>query len=90
MAERADVIARVRKLRERAAADPGREGRTAGDLARKLIREHKLTAAELYAPPRAPEPARRPPMSPARRRPVIPVALDLNIAGIRIRWDGKL
>lgn len=83
--ERAELIAKVRKLRERAAADPGPEGRTAGNLARTLARRHKLTAAELYAP-------RRPatPPKPAIRRQAIPVGLDLNIAGIRIRWDGKL
>lgn len=91
MSERDELIARVRKLRARAAADPGREGRTAGDMARKLTREHKLTPAELYEAPRAPAAARPAPKpTPARRRPVIPVALDLNIAGIRIRWDGKL
>lgn len=84
--ERDELIARVRKLRERAAADPGPEGRTAGALASRLARRHKLTADELHGPRRPPEPARPAP----KRRASIPVAVDLNIAGFRVRWDGKL
>jgi hypothetical protein len=85
MTARDDLIARIRKLRERAATDAGAEGRTAGNLARTLMREHRIRESDLR-PPRPPAPP-KPPRPP--RRP-FPVALDLNIAGIRIKWDGKL
>jgi len=86
-AERAELVAKVRKLRERAAADPGPEGRTAGNLARTLARRHKITAAELYGGRGRVESPTRPPRPP---RPALPIRVDLDLGGFRIRWSGKL
>jgi len=87
-AERAAALERIRKLRARAEAE-GRsaEGRTAGNLARTLARRHKITAAELYGGRGRVESPTRPPRPP---RPALPIRVDLDLGGFRIRWSGKL
>jgi len=86
--ERAEMLERIRKIRERAARDPrSAEGRTAANLARSLMERHGITAAEL----RPPVPARTMPARPPRPpRPALPIRVDLDLGGFRIRWSGKL
>lgn len=88
--ERAQVIARIRKLQERGEyagdnVNMAAEATNARRLARELMRAHNITAADLK-PPRP----SRPPERPVPNRPGIPVRLDLNLGPIHIQWSGKI
>lgn len=92
MSDRAALLERIRKLRARATADRGPEGRTAGRLARELMHDNGITAAELNPPKPSRSTRATPTITPrprARRAP-LPVSVDLDLGGIRIRWSGKL
>lgn len=87
---RAQVIARIRKLRERGDyrgddVNFAAEATNARRLARELMEQHGITAADLK-PPRPSRPLERP----VPRRAGVPVRLDLNFGPIRIHWSGNL
>ena len=96
-----ELVARVRKLRERGTyrgddVNLAAEATNARRLAAELMRRHRLTERD-FAPSRAPRAPERPvstprPAGPLARPPRrrVPVRLDLDFAGIKIKWEGEL
>lgn len=85
---RGELIAKIRKLRERAAADHGPEGRNAARLARELMAEHGISAADLRDTSPSTRATRTMPARPSRAQ--VPLSIDLDLGGIHIRWSGKI
>lgn len=74
------VIDQVRKLRDRARRDVGPEATAAARKARELVASWNLTEAELRAS--------RPPAKPTPRAATTTTPIEVQIGGIRVRWDG--
>lgn len=95
MSDHAALIARLRKLRERAQRDVGPEAALARRKLRELMNAHGISEVDLRWPsgrptaapaPRKPSPASK--TRPARPRPGgDPVEVRVQIGGIRISFD---
>lgn len=85
MTDREQLLERIRKLRERARRDVGAEARSARNLARTLMREHGITAADLELTDAPHIHVERAPANAPPRKARIPVKVRVNVLGFDIR-----
>lgn len=91
--EHGEVIARVRKLLERAKLDAGAEAESARNLARTLMREHGIRLRDLHPPlerkvdgPHRPPNRNRKTASERIRVDLTPGRVRVKIGGLDIRF----